>query len=100
MRKESEVKSQSNAYNTVTSSKQLVHEVNNAAFNHHNIIEFFKNGKAKDISEEPKHNKEHCIVIGSGPSLDYSIKFLKNWKGRNNLYHLPCPNFNVLWDRA
>lgn len=81
MRKETEVKSQSSAYNSATIGKQLVHEVNNAAFNHHNIVEFFKNGKAKDISEEIKHTGQHCIVVGSGPSLDYSITFLKNWKG-------------------
>jgi len=81
MRKETEIKSQSSAYNSATIGKQLVHEINNAAYNHHNIIEFFKSGKAKDISEEIKHIGEHCIITGSGPSFDYSVTFLKDWKG-------------------
>lgn len=81
MRKESEVQSQSSAYNSATIGKQLVHEVNNAAFNHHNIISYFDSKKARDISDEIKHEKEPCIIIGSGPSLDYSISFLKKWEG-------------------
>jgi hypothetical protein len=81
MRKETDIKSQSAQYNKATIGKQLVHEVNNAAYNHHRIIEAFKNGKAKDIGDEEKQIGKHCIILGSGPSLDYSISFLKKWDG-------------------
>lgn len=80
MRLETEVRSESDQYNSVTMSKQLIHEENNSAYNHHIIIESFKSNRGRDVADEPKRNNEPCIILGSGPSLDYSIKFLKDWK--------------------
>jgi len=44
-------------------------------------MEAFHEGKARDIADEQKENGKPCIVIGSGPSLDEQIGFLKDWKG-------------------
>ena len=75
----------STAYNESTKSGQRFHEEVNTVENYHTIIEAIKSGRSRDLSFEPKAEtipeKMPAIIVGSGPSLDHSIKFLKNWKG-------------------
>ena len=78
---ESSLRSDSSIYNKGTLQKQLIHEEVNSAYNHHVIVEAVNAGRARDISMEPKANKLPAIILGSGPSLDDSIEFLKDWEG-------------------
>lgn len=71
----------SDEYNRGTIQKQLVHEQINTAENWHLIVEAIKSGRARDIDDEPKVDKVPCFILGSGPSLDNSIAYLKDWKG-------------------
>lgn len=41
----------------------------------------FKANGDKSINGIPKHTGEPAIIVGSGPSLDKSAPFLKDWKG-------------------
>jgi len=73
-------------YNAATYGKQLVHEQLNTAANWKIITDAFEEGRARDIADEKKAplingEKTPYIVLGSGPSLNHSIKFLRNWKG-------------------
>lgn len=79
---ESTLRTDSSAYNDGTMSRQLIHEEVNSAYNHAIIIEAFKSGRAMDVSDYPKRT-DGCpaFIIGSGPSLDHSIKFMKDWNG-------------------
>jgi hypothetical protein len=73
---------ESNLYNDGTRNAQLIHEILNSATNWQPIIDKIKTGKARDISEEPKiTGNKSCFILGSGPSLDDSIQYLKDWKG-------------------
>jgi hypothetical protein len=85
---ESTIKTDSSKYNASTRIAQQYHEERNTVENWHTIISAIKSGRARDISDEPKapihsdnHEKMPCIIIGSGPSLDDSIDYLKQWKG-------------------
>jgi len=83
---ESGVRINSNQFNVNTKMAQLIHEQINTAYNHYYIIKAYEEGRARDISDEPKApliNKESipAIIIGSGPSLDKEIEYLKDWKG-------------------
>jgi len=53
--------------------------------NYHTIIERIKAGTARDVNAVPKcydmPEKTPAFIIGSGPSLDDAIPYLKNWKG-------------------
>jgi hypothetical protein len=81
MNKESNVRTNSNLYNNKTNQMQLIHEQWNTAYNHHTIIEGFENKRFKDIADELKVNEIPAIILGSGASLDKSIKYFKDWKG-------------------
>lgn len=70
----------SEEYNKGTIQTQLIHEEVNTAANWHTIVEAIKSGRARDIDDEPKTDQP-CFILGSGPSLDDSIKYLKEWKG-------------------
>ena len=74
-------RSSSAKFNAGTMAKQLIIEQCNSAENWYPITEAFKSGRARDISDEPKVDKIPAFVIGSGPSLDKSIKYLKQWDG-------------------
>jgi DNA-directed RNA polymerase subunit RPC12/RpoP len=83
---ESQIRTDSSKYNDGTKQMQQFHEEKNSVENYQNIIAAYKSGRARDISDESKaplfnDEKMPCIIIGSGPSLDYSIKFMKEWKG-------------------
>jgi hypothetical protein len=78
---ESALQTDSSTYNAGTLAKQQIHEEVNSAMNWHIIVERIKAGTARDVSQEPKANKTPAFVIGSGPSLDHSIQYLKDWKG-------------------
>lgn len=71
----------SNEYNQGTVQRQLIHEQLNTASNWTLIVDAIKSGRARDIDDEPKMNKMPCFILGSGPSLDDSIQYLKKWKG-------------------
>jgi len=78
---ETELRLNSSEYNSATSKTMGNHEIWNTAANWQTIMQMFKTGRAKDIKEEPKKNKEPCIIPGSGPSLDNTIDMLKDWDG-------------------
>lgn len=79
---ESKIRTESNLYNQGTKSAQLIHEILNSAMNWKPIIDKINNGTARDINDEPKiTGNKGCFILGSGPSLDYSIEYLKDWEG-------------------
>lgn len=78
---ESELRTQSNKYNAVTSKTQGYQEIRNSAENWHLIMEYYKSGRAKDLSHEAKKLNAPVFITGSGPSLDKAIFYLKSWKG-------------------
>lgn len=71
----------SNSYNIATNKAQLKHEIISSAYNHKYIISAIHEGRAYDISEEPKVNRVPAIIFGSGASLDKALPYLKDWKG-------------------
>jgi hypothetical protein len=78
---ESTLRTNSSLYNQGTKQRQLVHEIHNTAYNHRHIIDAFDEGRARDLDDEPKAKLAPAFVIGSGPSLDDSIGYLKDWQG-------------------
>jgi hypothetical protein len=79
---EAKPKEESNLYNQGTKNAQLVHEYLNTASNWKIIIDKIKEGKARDISDEPKAiGNKACFIIGSGMSIDLNIEYLKDWEG-------------------
>jgi hypothetical protein len=79
---ESTIRTESNMYNQGTKSAQLIHEILNSGENWTPIVNKIKAGIARDINDEPKITENKgCFILGSGPSLDDSIKYLKEWKG-------------------
>jgi hypothetical protein len=78
---ESTIRTESNKYNMGTKNAQLIHEIVNSAANWKPIIDKIKSGQARDISDEPKVINKNCFILGSGPSLDDSIQYLKEWEG-------------------
>jgi len=45
------------------------------------IMEYYKTGRAIDLSQEEKKKLKPVFITGSGPSLDKAIPHLKNWTG-------------------
>jgi hypothetical protein len=79
---ESTIRTDSSKYNEGTKNAQLIHEILNSGANWTNIVNKIKAGKARDISDEPKVlSNTACFILGSGPSLDDSIQYLKDWEG-------------------
>ncbi len=78
---ESTIRAESNKYNVGTKNAQLIHEILNSAENWKSIVDKIKSGQAIDISDEPKAENKTCFILGSGPSLDDSIQYLKEWNG-------------------
>jgi hypothetical protein len=78
---EAELKTRSNVYNKVTKEKQFIHELVNSVRNNHIIMKAFEDGRAVDLSAAPKHTGGKCLILGSGPSLDDAMPYLKDWKG-------------------
>ena len=76
---EAETRTNSGQYNVATRRKQLIHEEHNSAYNHHTLVERLKAGTARDIGAEEKQSGP-CFVIGSGPSLDDALPYMKDWK--------------------
>ena len=78
---ESELRTNSGEYNEATRIKQLIHEEVNSAYNHHNIIAAIDEGRAIDMCHEKKVARTPCLILGSGPSLDYAWPRMHEWKG-------------------
>ena len=81
IRNERSERSNSAMYNASTQMVQLIHEEYNAAYNHRYIIDRWKAGMVRDISEEPSANGAPVVICGSGPSLDDQIEHLRDWRG-------------------
>lgn len=81
MQNECGLRTDSTGYNSATKGAQLPHEARNAAENYAVIVQAFADGRARDVSDEPKANKAPCLVIGSGGSLDIALPLLDTWKG-------------------
>jgi len=79
-RTEDDVRSRADGYNAGTEASQLLHEQLSSAINWQTIRKAYLEGRARDMNSEPKSTLP-AVIIGSGPSLDHSIKFLKDWKG-------------------
>lgn len=78
---EAELRTKSNEYNAATAVTMGYQEIRNSAENWHDIMKAFAEGRAKDLSSEPKKLLKPVILTGSGPSLDDSIEKLRDWKG-------------------
>lgn len=78
---ETELRTESNKYNKVTSLTQGYQEIRNSAENWALLMDYVRSGKAKDLNDEPKKLLRPVIITGSGPSLDDTIEKLKEWKG-------------------
>ena len=68
-RTEATLRSDSNKCNSGTMLKQLVHEIYNSTQNHPVLSKAIDEGRARDISDEPKVEKIPAIIVGSGPYL-------------------------------
>lgn len=80
-RTEKSFRSDSSKYNQGTAMKQLIHEQYNSARNLTPLLQRIKDGTARDLNSEPKAEGAPAIIIGSGPSLDESIEYLRDWEG-------------------
>ena len=69
MKTEKQLRTDSSAYNKSTEHNQQVHEKQNTYQNRHRIMQLIDEGRAKDISHEPKKNGEPCFIISSGASF-------------------------------
>jgi hypothetical protein len=78
---ESSIRSQSEAYNQGTKTKQLIHEEYNSGRNLAPILELIRQGRARDLDAEPKSDGKPVLIIGSGPSLDDALPNMRQWKG-------------------
>jgi len=74
-------RSNSSLYNDRTREVQTIHEEYASAYNHHIIVDRINRGTARDISQEPKVKNTAAFIIASGPSLDESIRHMRDWKG-------------------
>jgi hypothetical protein len=81
MNTETGIRTRSDVYNKGTKDLQQIHEEVNTVQNYAVLVKAMKDGRARDINDEPKANKAPCIVIGSGGSLDDAMPLLKDWKG-------------------
>jgi hypothetical protein len=67
--------------NDSTRRKHLVPEIRNSFFNHKKIMDNLVAGNWNDLLQyKNKHKGEPAICIGSGPSLEDGLPFLKDWK--------------------
>jgi DNA-directed RNA polymerase subunit RPC12/RpoP len=78
---ERELRTKSNEYNAATAVTMGYQEIRNSGENWDTIQRLFKEGRAKDLNDEPKKLLQPVILTGSGPSLDNTITRLKDWKG-------------------
>jgi len=78
---ETNLRTPSTPYNEGTAMKQQIHEEYNSAYNHALIMQMIKDGRARDLNDEPKQDGTPVFIIGSGPSLDDSIEHMKDWQG-------------------
>lgn len=78
---ESELQTRSSEYNAVTNVTMGYQEIRNSAENWQTIMRLFREGRAKDLSAEPKKLLKPVVLTGSGPGLDKSIGKLRNWTG-------------------
>jgi len=78
---EKELRTKSNEYNAATAVTMGYQEIINSAANYQNIMRAFKEGRAKDLSDEPKKLLEPVFITGSGPSFDDNVEKLRDWKG-------------------
>ena len=65
-------------YNDNTMAEILNMEILHAFFNHKQMWEDMKSGRAKAATEE--HGSGPAIMVGSGPSLEEALPLLKDWK--------------------
>jgi len=71
---EKELRTKSNEYNAATAVTMGYQEIINSAANYQNIMRAFKEGRAKDLSDEPKKRLEPVFITGSGPSFDDNVQ--------------------------
>lgn len=71
----------SDRFNEGTKMKQLIHEEYNTGRNIAPLLQMIKDGRARDIDDEPKVENVPFFVIGSGGSLDDVLPHMGGWKG-------------------
>jgi len=104
MHDETTLRTDSAAYNAGTRANQLAHEEKSACENYHVIAQAYKDGRARDLNDEPKANGAPCMIIGSGASLDLALPLLHKWKGgiictsshARTLYKFGAPPTHIL----
>ena len=78
---EAEIRTRSDGYNAATAVTMGYQEILNSATNWQTIMRLFREGRARDLNDEPKKRLEPVFITGSGPSLDDNIEKLKDWHG-------------------
>ena len=78
---EREYRPNSDNFNEATKRMHMAHEVYNSTVNHPVIMQAIADGRARDITSEPKVRRTPCLIIGSGPSLDDATERMKEWQG-------------------
>lgn len=94
-------------FNPNTKSVKLPVEIKHAYFNHSFIYHDIRDGNGADVSSVNMEDKVPAIVLGSGPSLDEIMPYLKDWKGAifastsqtpTCCYHKRAPDYIVCLD--
>ncbi len=71
----------SDQFNQGTRTTQLIHEEYNTGRNIAPILALLKEGRARDLDDEPRVDDVPFFMIGSGGGLDDSIEHLRGWGG-------------------
>jgi len=71
----------SGMFNENTAGRHYANEVQFSFHNHREIVNAFEEGRAVDLADLPKQKEKSVMIIGSGPTLDKALPFLKDWKG-------------------
>lgn len=95
--------------NDVTRNVHVIPEIHSSFGNHTRIMSKIASGEWKDLAAvKDRHKGEPVVIVGSGPSLDRAIPYLKEWKGKvicstsqasTLLYHGINPDYIVALDR-
>ena len=71
----------SEVFNEKTGERHYTNEVRFSFANYGVLSEAFASGRAMDLAALPKRPRTSAIIVGSGPTLDEALPFLKDWPG-------------------
>ena len=81
IRTDEAVRAVSGNFNTKTGERHYVNEVHFSFYNHREITDAMREGRAIDLARVPKQPKKSVLITGSGPTLDEALPLLKDWEG-------------------